>query len=158
MDTSSGGRTRPSRRYALPRPIVSTVGFLMMSSHSRKRAAGAAVAAESLESRVLLSEAPIVISSSLRPGAEGFTGSGNPQFIFHFDQVLRQPPNDAAVLTKLGAPPQSFAAQELIANHNRQGIITFPGPLGPGSYELRLRSGDGWFEALDGTDLDGEIM
>ena len=128
----------------------------MMSSPSRSRAAAPRVAAEPLESRFLLSAGPRVILSA-RPGFEGFATGAAAAMQVEFDQAMRQPGTGAAVLTKHGNPDQTFVATSVMNSGDLRATIRFGVTFEPGSYELRLRSGDGLFESLDGADLDGEL-
>ena len=118
------------------------------------------IPAEALEGRILLSGGPRVTSSDLRPGAQtvGFVGG----LYLRFDRPVRSVGPEDLQLTADDNPGVVIPARSAAFDHNATELyfaydndVARSLPLG--AYTLRLLSGDGRVEGVDGADLDGEM-
>ncbi|QOV91014.1 hypothetical protein [Humisphaera borealis] len=120
-----------------------------------KRADYAAISkavVEAVERRYMLSGAPAIVHFDYRDGAQIRTDNGF-DVSFEFDAPIANVSTSAIEITDVNNPqsvirPSSISRQATSLSA-RVGV-------GPGSYVIRVRSGEGFVEGVDGQDLDGE--
>jgi len=106
---------------------------------------------EFLEGRRLLSAAPAVARSTIRDGAD-LRGSEF-QFALEFEVPIAAVPASAIEIVDLANPSVVTNAANV---ESFEKAFVARAPLNPGTYLLRVKSGNGLVEGVDGQDLDGE--